>query len=457
MTKIKVKNGVHDYSDPLQYIPPQEPNVQEHIEYFMGLKLGLMMHWAPGCQFGTYESWPLSDGDSSWSQEDIDWTDIETFKQQYIHSNRTFNPVKFRPDKWAKLAKDCGFKYLLFTTKHHDGFCMFDTQTTNYKITDSSCPFHTHPYADIVGSLYEAFRKEGLAISTYFSKPDWHSDYYWHKAFGTAKTRNVNYTIKEHPELWEKFVEYTHSQIEELCTKYGKIDVLWLDGGWVNPNNLDQDIDLPTIVNKIRTTTQPHLIVCDRTVGGPFENIITPEKTIPETALDVPWETCTTLGQKFSFHYTDTFKTGLQLVHLLLDIVCKGGNLALNVAPQPDGELPKPAVLSMKQLGAWLNIFGEGIYNTHIVAPYFNDRIKYTAKDNMTYAFYLYDEIPLLPHHITLHSATTVKTIHSIRTKELIPFEQHMDTITLNVSSLHLQDAFYAEGFVLVHEGDLNN
>ena len=279
MKKEIVTNGVHTYTAAEQYVPPKEPEVQAHVKWFMGLKLGFMMHWAPGCQLGTMESWPLSDGDASWSQADVDWTDIETFKQQYINANKTFNPVKFRPDKWAQLAEECGFKYLLFTTKHHDGFCMFDTATTDYKITDPSCPFHTSPYADITRSLYEEFRKRGMAISVYFSKPDWHCDDYWHRDFGTAPTRNVNYSIQEYPQLWDRFVSYTHRQLEELGTDYGKIDCLWLDGGWVNKDNLNQDIRLGEIVEKLRKGPQPHLIVCDRTVGGEYENIVTPEKT----------------------------------------------------------------------------------------------------------------------------------------------------------------------------------
>ncbi len=172
MKKEMLKDGVHGYTGQEQYVPPQEEAVLNHLQWFMGLKLGFMMHWAPGCQLGTLESWPLSDGDGAWSQADVDWTDIETFKQQYINANKTFNPVKFRPDKWAELAQECGFKYLLFTTKHHDGFCMFDTDTTDYKITDPSCPFHTSPYADVTKSLYDEFRKRDMAISVYFSKPD---------------------------------------------------------------------------------------------------------------------------------------------------------------------------------------------------------------------------------------------------------------------------------------------
>ena len=449
MKKEMIQDGVHSYTEEECYVPPKEKAVQEHLDWFMGLKLGLMMHWAPGCQLGTLESWPLSDGDGSWSQADVDWTDIETFKQQYINANRTFNPVRFRPDRWAELAEECGFKYLLFTTKHHDGFCMFDTQTTDYKITDPSCPFHTSPYADITRSLYDEFRKRGMAISVYFSKPDWHSDDYWHRAFGTAPTRNVNYSIEEHPEMWERFVSYTHRQIEELGTRYGKIDCLWLDGGWVNPDNQGQDIRLGEIVNKLRSGPQPHLIVCDRTVGGEFENIVTPEKEIPERPMNIPWETCTTVGDRFSFHYTDNFKTGRQLVHLLLNVVSRGGNLALNVAPQPDGALPAGAVASLRDLGRWMRIHGEGIYNTTIAEPYFIRNIRYTAKGDTRYIFYLYEDCAALPLKLHLQFSGKAHKIRLMRTGQEVPFEQNEGELLLDTSAIDRNTAFYADCFVV--------
>lgn len=449
MKKEMIQDGVHSYTEEDCYVPPKEKAVQEHLDWFMGLKLGLMMHWAPGCQLGTLESWPLSDGDGSWSQADVDWTDIETFKQQYIDANRTFNPVRFRPDRWAELAEECGFKYLLFTTKHHDGFCMFDTQTTDYKITDPSCPFHTSPYADITRSLYDEFRKRGMAISVYFSKPDWHSDDYWHRAFGTAPTRNVNYSIEEHPEMWERFVSYTHRQIEELGTRYGKIDCLWLDGSWVNPDNQGQDIRLGEIVNKLRSGPQPHLIVCDRTVGGEFENIVTPEKEIPERPMNIPWETCTTVGDRFSFHYTDNFKTGRQLVHLLLNVVSRGGNLALNVAPQPDGALPAGAVASLRDLGRWMRIHGEGIYNTTIAEPYFIRNIRYTAKGDTRYIFYLYEDCAALPLKLHLQFSGKAHKIRLMRTGQEVPFEQHEGELLLDTSAIDRNTAFYADCFVV--------
>lgn len=449
MKKEIVANGIHNYTPPEEYVPPKSPQVQKHLEWFMGLKLGFMMHWAPGSQLGTYESWPLSDGDAAWSQEDFTWAPAEVCKQQYWDANKTFNPVKFDAAAWAELASECGFKYLLFTTKHHDGFCMYGTKTTDYKITGPDCPFHTHPDADVVGALYREFRRKGLAISTYFSKPDWHSPYYWAPQFGPAPTRNVNYDVDQHPELWEKYVQFTHEQIRELCTNYGPIDVLWLDGGWVRPDNLGQDIRLGQIVEEMRATTQPQMIVCERTCGGEYENFITPEKTVPDTALTVPWETCTTVGQKFSFHYTDHFKSGRQLVHLLLDVVSKGGNLALNIAPQPDGLLPAPGERSLREMGAWLKLFGQGIYNTRICAPYFEDRLFYTRTDERAYAFYGYDEVPALPGKLTLHLPQPIASVRCMRTGQTLHFRQGDGEVTLDLDCLPMGGAFYAEGFEL--------
>lgn len=450
MAKTRIVNGIHNYTAPEEYLPPRSEAVLEHLEWFMDQKLGLMMHWAPGCQLGTYESWPLSDGDGAWSQEDLTWADLETCKRQYREANRTFNPIKFDPAGWASLAAECGFKYLLFTTKHHDGFCMYDTATTDYKITAEDCPFHTHRDADIAGALFREFRKQGLGISVYFSKPDWSSEYYWAPQFGPAPDRNVNYEIRQHPELWEKFVVFTHRQLLELCGNYGKVDVLWLDGGWVRPDNLGQDIRLNEIVEEIRSTTQPHLIVSDRTCGGAYENFITPEKTVPAHALSVPWETCTTVGKKFSFHYTDTFKSGHQLVLLLLEVVSKGGNLALNVAPQPDGQLPAPAVHSLRDMGAWLKVFGDGIYGTRIYAPYFGKGLFYTRKESAIYVFFAYDDQPALPDTLNLPVEVPVRKVTGMRTGVSVKFRQENGSLSLFLEEFPLGGAFYAEGFCLV-------
>lgn len=391
-----IKNGVHGCSSVREYIKPRNESVLKALEEFQDKKLGFMMHWAPVCQLGIYESWCLCDDADSWSAHEIPWVDDkDKFREDYKKLPKTFNPIAFNPYEWAKLAKDCGFKYVLFTTKHHDGFCMWDTKTTDYKITNKDYPFSTHKYANVCKHVFDAFRNEGLGVHAYFSKPDWYSEYYWAPEFkkpGDKTTPNTNYVVKDHPEVWNKFVEYTHNQIREIMSNYGKIDVLWLDGGCVNPNINNQDVKIGEIVEEIRSTTQPHLLSADRTVGGEYENFITPEQSLPDEPIFVPWESCITVGDRFSFHYTQKYKTPRQIVHMLIDIVAKGGNLALNITPQPNGMLPAQGIKVIKELGQFLKVNGEGIYGTRVCAPYVKDKFSFTKKNDHIYAFYSCDE-----------------------------------------------------------------
>ncbi len=387
----KIKEGVHGFSAEDKWVKPNDPLLLDRLEWFRDQKLGIMMHWGPYSQLGIVESWALSDKDASWSRHEIDWTDdAQEFKRQYFNLNKTFNPIRFQPDMWADIAKEGGFKYLIFTTKHHDGFCMWDTNLTDYKITSRDCPFHIHKYADICKNLFDEFRKRDIAISAYFSKADWHSPYYWTDGVIEETSRNPTYDIKKRPWLWEEFVQFTHGQIMELMRDYGRIDVLWLDAGWVCPQS-GQDLRLHEVVEEARKI-QPWLIVADRTVGGIYENFITPEQTIPEYAMDIPWESCITLGTSFSFKYDDQYKSLREIIHLLIEVVAKGGNLALNIAPQPDGRLPRPGVERIKGLGKWLNVYGEAIYGTRICHPYYMDKYAFTQKEDTVYCFYMYDE-----------------------------------------------------------------
>ncbi len=439
-------DGVHDYTEEDNYIYPTEPAVAEHLEWFRGLKLGLMIHWMPSFQIGTFESWPLSDDTvGSWSQKAIDWTDIPTFKKQYYKCTETFFPMRFRPDKWADIADRAGFKYLLFTTKHHDGVCMWDTKTTDKCVTNPACPHSESPYADIVGSLYKEFKKRGMGISTYFSRPDWGSKYFWVPEFGPAPTRYPNYDINEHPEIWEKYVQYVHAQLRELTSNYGKIDVLWLDGSWTS----DESIRLSEIVDEIRSTTQPHLVVCSRTSGGKYENFVTPETKIPPRVMTIPWESCITLSSKFAYFYDDVYKTPTEVIHILLEIVAKGGNLALNIAPQPNGELPAPAVRTVLGMGRWLQKHGEGIYNTTIAEPYFEENIAYTqkAEEGKRYAFVLLKDGEGLPDTLELSVPEEFKNVRLLRTDETVPATRVDGKVRLDCTKISREGAAHAEGF----------
>jgi alpha-L-fucosidase len=379
--------GMHGCSREDEYVRPTDPAVLEKLEWFQDQKLALMMHFGIYTQLGICESWPLSDGDAEWGRNEIDWEkDPETFKNQYRNLNKSFNPARFRPEVWADVAARNGFKYYILTTKHHDGFCLFDTKYTDYKSTAPDCPFHTHKYADIVKAAFDAFRARGIGIAAYFSKPDWHCPWYWAEGMDrpVAYNRNPTYNPKEHPELWNKFVEFTHNQMMELVRDYGPLDILWLDGGQVGPRN-GQDIRLSEFAAEARKIT-PGLLFADRTVGGPNENYITPEQSVPAAPIRVPWESCVTVGYAFSYRFAERYKTSRQLVHLLIDVVCRGGNLALNIAPQPDGNLPAAAVRSVDGMGAWLRDNGEAIYSTRLDDPNEDGITAFTrSKDGRTH------------------------------------------------------------------------
>jgi alpha-L-fucosidase len=438
------------------YVMPEDPAVQKKLEWFRDQKLGFMMHWAPASQYGLTESWPLCE--DPWTKMEITWTDdMDEFRRQYWSANKTFNPIKFRPDRWASTAKSCGFKYLLFTTKHHDGFCMFDTGTTDYRITAPDCPFSSHKYADITGSLFKAFRDEGLGIAAYFSKPDWHSQDYWSDDFPFPADMNLNYSIGEHPEKWEKYIKMTHDQFREITSRYGRIDVLWLDGGWVNPRNLGQDIRLGEIIPEIRASTQPGLIVADRTVGGEYENILTPEQTIPAKPIRAPWESCLTLGDSFSFHYTDNYKSAGTLVHILINIVSKGGNLALNITPQPDGELPARGLAELRRMGRWLSVNGGGIYGTRIADGFLNpgdSRIQCTRKGRTVYAFKLYDDFARPERFMQINmdgeaADSGVASVTLLRNGQNAPFERTKTGLIVKTKDIDPFGAEYADCYAI--------
>ena len=340
---------------------------------------------------------------------------ISHIKKKYEGLKKTFNPIKFDPEKWAKAARSAGMRYVVFTTKHHDGFSMFDSKYTDYKITDPETPFSSHPKANITEEIFDAFREQGLWAGAYFSKPDWNVPSYWDPYY-PPRDRNVNYEPEANPEKWQEYIDFTHNQILELLTDYGKVDILWLDGGWVaktpktaitswydrqlmnNENGyikhriINQDIKMDELVVKAREK-QPGLIVVDRAVHGKNQNYLTPENRVPEKPLPYPWESCIIAGGGWSYSFNAKYMSGRKAIHTLVDIVAKGGNLLLNIAPSPEGEWDGGAYKLLNEISSWMNVNSEAIYGTRAMEPYKFGKVCVTSKpDGSVYLIYLVDK-----------------------------------------------------------------
>ena len=322
--------------------------LQKRLEWFKGLEFGIILHWGIYAFWDCCESWPLVPGDEWARGHDMKcWVergrDIDLFQEDYWNLIEQFNPTEFDADAWAAAFKDAGAKYVCFTTKHHDGFCLWDTATTDYKITGPRCPFHTDPRADVTKQLFDALRRVGLGVSVYFSKADWHCPYYWAPE-PRPYLRGANTLDK--PEVWEQFVQYTHTQIRELLTNYGPIDILWLDAGWVKD---EEDIRMAEIVEMGRQL-QPGLLVANRTVGD-FEDFVTPEREIPDEALPDAWEACLPLGPDWKYTEGQPKKTAEQVYEELSMTNRKGGNFLLGIGPKYDGTIPDEDLRVLREIG----------------------------------------------------------------------------------------------------------
>lgn len=354
------------------YVAPTDPAVQAKLAQWQDLKFGMIIHWGLYAVPGIVESWSICSEDEDWIPRDSTMN-YDAYKAWYWGLSSQFNPQQFNPDQWALTAKNAGMKYLVFTTKHHDGFAMFNTRYSDFSIAKG--PFNNNPKADVTRYVFEAFRNQGMMVGAYFSKPDWHSQDYWWNRYATPN-RHVNYDISKHPYKWQNFNQFVYNQIEELMSDYGKIDILWLDGGWVRPPQ--EDINMDRIAAMARQH-QPGLIVVDRTIQGPNENYRTPEKLIPETQLPYPWETCVPLSKDWGYVPTNTYKSANQIINMLMEVVAKGGSLLLGVGPTPEGLIDDNAVAVLNQIGSWMKANGDAIYGTRPMSHYNDGDIWFTS------------------------------------------------------------------------------
>lgn len=296
-------------------------NKPERENWFTNLGFGMFIHWSHDSQLGSVISHSMVGAS-------------EAYLQRYVEElPKTFNPRKFNPDEWASLAKLAGMKYMVFTAKHHNGFCMYDTETTDFNIMNT--PFGR----DATREVIDAFRAQGIAIGLYFS-PD---DFWLLREQGHAVSRQREAAL---PSNNTALVDYDKRQMRELLTNYGKIDIVFLDGieqyGKTELAKLCWEIDPDIVVTR-----------------GAME---TPEQEIPNEPLPAPWEACFTMGTQWQFKPTnENYKSGTDIINKLVEIRAKGGNWLLNVGPRPDGTLPQEQEDRLREVALWQFVNQEAI------------------------------------------------------------------------------------------------
>ncbi|MCQ2153907.1 MAG: alpha-L-fucosidase [Bacteroidales bacterium] len=380
------------------YQAPTDPAVVRNLSDWQDLKFGVLFHFGLYSQPGICESWPICNED--WIERGPEYT-YDSFKRWYWGLADSFKPTAFDPGQWADAIKKSGAGYMIFSTKHHDGFCMFDTKQTDFSIAHYG--LKDDPRADVAAKVFNALRDRGLKVGAYFSKPDWHCQYFWWDKYATPD-RHVNYDIEKYAERWQAYKDFTYNQINELMSNYGKLDILWLDGGWVATGSRE-DVDMDRIGN-MALEKQPGLLIVDRTVGGKWENYCTPEQMVPAEPYDCPWESCMTLSHAWGYANNAKFKSAARVVSTLAEITAKGGSLLLGVGPDPTGLIEQAVVDTLAKIGAWLDRNGEAIYATRR-APVYNDgNLWFTAaKDGSKYyAIYGLKDEPVVPSTIKFNA-----------------------------------------------------
>ena len=306
---------------------------KERMQWFHEARFGLFIHW------GLYSL--LGRGEWVMFNERIP-------KDEYKKLAGSFNPRKYDPKAWAAMAVQAGMKYAVLTTRHHDGFCLFDSQ-----VSDFTAP-KTAAKRDLVAEYVEAFRKAGLKVGFYYSLLDWRFPGY----FTPGKDRDSA----------AEMVEQFHAQVRELMTNYGKIDILWYDGGWIAHGAVAQNIPAfwgSRKVNAMARELQPHILINNR--SGLNEDLDTPEQHVTASKTGRGWESCMTMGDSCGWgciRNNPNFKTVPQLLQNLVTAAAGEGNYLLNVGPKPDGTIRKKERVRLKAMGDWLKVNGEAIYGS---------------------------------------------------------------------------------------------
>ena len=358
---------------------------EKRMQWFVNARFGMFIHW------GLYAI--PARGEWVRSFEEIP-------KEDYMKYFEEFDPVDYDPKKWAKAAKEAGMQYVVLTAKHHDGFCLFDSKYTDFKSTNTKCG------RDLVAEFVEAVRGEGLKVGLYFTLLDWYHDDYPHYGDRNHPMRN-NPAYKNDNRDFSRYVDYMHNQIREICTNYGKLDLLWFDFSYDDLNG--EAWRATDLVNMVREL-QPGVIIDNRleasvgygsmATGNPkpyHGDFVTPEQIIPPEGIkdvngnDLYWESCVTMNGNWGYHATDNFwKPSPMLIKKLVECVSKGGNLILNVGPDAKGNIPDASQKILSEIGAWMKKNKNSIYGCGKAGIPKPDNGRLTRNGNKLY-YHLYE------------------------------------------------------------------
>ena len=320
------------------------------------------MAWYRHARFGMFIHWGLyaipARGEWVRNEEEMP-------KEDYMPYFEEFDPADYDPAQWAKAAKMAGMQYVVLTAKHHDGFCLFDSQYTDFKSTNTKLG------RDIVADFLSAARAEGLKVGLYFSLLDWHHPDYPH--YGDSK-----HPMRNHPEYsnenrdFDRYLTYMHNQVRELCTNYGKLDIMWFDFAYDDMRG--EKWKATKLIDMVRSL-QPDVIIDNRlevsgegygslAAGDPTPyhgDFVSPEQMLPPSGIqdvhgnDIAWELCVTMNNHWGYCAHDRyFKSAKMLLHMLVECVSKGGNLLLNVGPDARGNIPAESVERLEAMGRWM-------------------------------------------------------------------------------------------------------
>jgi len=308
-------------------------NDKARTDWFKQARFGMFIHWGDYSVLGRGE-WVM------W-QEQIP-------PEKYAKYADQFKPTKYNPETWAALAKEAGMKYMVLTTRHHDGYCLFNTATTKFNAAQ------TGPGRDLIAPYVKACRKAGLKVGLYYSLGDWRNPDFW---------KHWTTTPKKGSSHWDQMVANVHAQVRELCTNYGQIDLIWYDGGFFPQDRTLAEAYDSKRLNAMIRRLQPQIIINNR--SGLPEDFDTPEGHITASLPGRLWESCMTHNKHWAyFADDDLFRPARSVVIDITACAWGGGNYLLNVGPKPDGTIPAPSVKMLKEVGGWMRRNGEAIYGS---------------------------------------------------------------------------------------------